>query len=296
MKPIKVMSFNCKNYFKTNGSIQNTLDTVDMSISARGPKLNKMILGEAVDIVGFQEMGAPWQEWLEQSLDCSYAYVGGHTQRSGEGGYIAYLKDRFTPIEWKVFWLSEGAPEAPENSWGSKYDRICTWVLFRENTSDEYFLLADFHLDHVNENKQRDKQATLVVEQMMRLKAEYEAELSVSNMPVVMTCDANSEATWQAYKNIVGSGKFFDSLLCSSGETVSEKLSSSPDWIYYESEADFKTDSHRIDYIFVTENVSVLNYSMIHSASNLCKYGAYISDHNAIFAEILMPCNKGESK
>ena len=41
----------------------------------------------------------------------------------------------------------------------------------------------------------------------------------------------------------------------------------------------------RIDYIFVSDAVVPLTYEMIHTATNRCPYGAFLSDHNALIID-----------
>ncbi len=288
---INVMSFNCKGEFGTV-TVKNASPTAtaNLSVDVRGPKLNKMLIGEKIDIVGFQEMKPQWQNWLKTSLNYNYAYVGGCTEKSQEGGYVAYLKDKYTVIEWNVFWLSDGAPDAYANSWGGDYDRICTWVLFQDNASEQYFLFVNTHLD--TKWSIAGKGAELIVEQVKALRSKYQTQLSVSELPAIFVGDMNSEPTGDnnaAYNSIVESGVFKDALTVSKGEKISSLLSTAPDIVYCKSEENVSKNGHRIDHIFVTANIEVLHYRAVYTATNLCKYGNYMSDHNAVIAEILLP-------
>ena len=280
---LNVMSFNI--YYlneKTTAKNDNTVE-VDATIATRGPKLNALLEGEQIDVVGFQELSEDWRAWMKKSFHKSYEYVGGWQDCCKQAGYVAYRADKFTALEHGIFWLAPDAPEEPVKGWGGDHDRICTWVIFQVKETGEYFLFLDTHLDNAGSMARR-KGSELIVSQITVLQQKVVSTYGSENCPVILVGDMNDTPTSAMYKNFTAVLR--DSRVVSEGKTLSEKLSTSPGFQHYRSANDYVDNGHLIDYIFVSDTVTVRNYKMIHTASNLCKYGEYISDHNAIIAKI----------
>lgn len=279
---LNVMSFNVYGTNSDNTETSNG-DPVDMRIKRRAPHLNDILLGEQIDIAGLQEVNSVWQSWLKTGLDDSYAYVGTHTANTGEGGYIIYLKDRLTVVENGVFWLAEGAPSSSVVGWDGKYDRICTWALFQVTSTGEYLLFMNTHLDHQG-TLARAYGAKLIIEQMEQLRTTIDSTCGVKDCPVILTGDMNSEPGSAAYKKFVSA--LTDSFFAVPENPFDEDTSTSPG-LYYRTDAEsYVIDGHRIDYIFISaENVNALTYSMLHTSTNLCDYGTFLSDHNAVIVK-----------
>lgn len=280
---LNVMSFNVLGNNSESKETSNG-DPVDMRIKRRAPHLNDVLLGEQIDIAGVQEMNAVWQSWLEVGLDKAYAYVGTHTAKTGEGGYIIYNKKKLTALKDGVFWIADGAPSASVVGWDGKYDRICTWALFQVNQTSEYLLFMNTHLDHQG-TLARAYGAKLIVEQMQQLRATIEDTYNVKDCPVVITGDMNAEPGSAAYSKFTAG--LVDSFHAAPNNPFDEDTSTSPGLYYRTSEDAFVVDGHRIDYVFISkENITALKYNMLHTATNLCSYGQFLSDHNAVVVAI----------
>ena len=280
---LNVMSFNVYSKDTNSASVADGEDT-DMRIKLRAPKLNDILLGENIDIAGLQEVSAGWQNWLELALDSAYGYVGTCTENTHEGGYIVYRKDKLTVIEDGVFWLADGAPATSAVGWDAKYDRLCSWALFQVNETGEYLLFMDTHLDHQG-TLARAYSSKLIVEQMQSLRSAVENRYNVANCPVILTGDMNAEPKSTAYRNFTDT--LVDAFHAAAKNPFEEDASTSPGLYVRSSEDAYIIDGHRIDYVFVTaENVTVSTYNMIHTATNISPYGAFISDHNAIVVQL----------
>ncbi len=281
---MKIMSFNVLSKDtaeqKTRGAAEMT---VNGYVSARAPKFNDMLDGELPDIVGLQECSAPWRAWLGENLNEKYGCVGNHTKATGEAGYILYLKNKFKVLDNGFFWLADGAPQVPVVGWDARFDRICCWALFECIECGKRFLFFDTHLDHEG-TVARPLQAAVIVEQIEQKKEMAKQRYGIADCPVILVGDMNSRPTSEAYA--VYTKQLKDCRVHSEGKTLPAEISTSPWFWYCNSEADYCADSHIIDYIFVSSNITVQNYDMIHTCTNLCPYGAYISDHNAVIAEI----------
>lgn len=280
---LNVMSFNVYSVNK-NPVNTNNGDPVDMRVKRRAPCLNELLLGEQIDIAGLQEASEAWQNWLKTDLDSAYSYVGTHTVKTGEGGYIVYNKEKLTLMEDSVFWLAEGAPRSSEIGWDGQYDRLCTWALFQVKETGKYLLFMDTHLDHKG-TLARTYGAKLILDQIALLRTKFESTYGVTDCPVVVVGDMNAEPSSAAYKKFTSG--LVDSFYAVPNNPFDEDASTSPGLYYRTSEDAYVIDSHRIDYVFLSkENITALKYNMLHTSSSLCKYGEFLSDHNAIVVHI----------
>ena len=283
---MKIMSFNVLSKDTAEQKTRGVKEvTVNGYVSARAPMLNQMLDGELPDVVGLQECSAPWRAWLGEHLNPKYACVGNHTKATGEAGYILYLKNKFQVLENGFFWLAEGAPQAPVVGWDAKFDRICCWALFECLQCGKRFLFLDTHLDHEG-SIARPNQAIVILEQIKELTELAGRKYGIKDCPVILVGDMNSRPDSEAYA--VYTSYLNDARVHSKGNTLPDEISTSPWFWYCESEADYCRNFHIIDYIFTSSNVTVQNYGMIHTCTNLCPYGAYISDHNAVIAEVML--------
>ena len=282
---LNVMSFNV---WGNNSESTETLngDPVDMRILRRAPHFNDILLGEQIDIAGVQEMNTIWQLWLKNGLDKTYDYVGKiRTSKTGEGGYIIYNKEKLTVLEDGGFWIAEGAPTTPVVGWDATYDRVCIWALFRVKQTNEYLLFMNAHLDHKG-TLARSFGSKLIVEQMQQLRATIEDTYNIKNCPVVITGDMNSAPDSTAYDNFTA--ELNDSFHAATNNSFVEGTSTYTSGLYYRNSEDtFVIDDRRIDYVFISkENISALKYNMLHTVTNLCRYGQFLSDHNAVVVTI----------
>ena len=275
-----------------------------MTVEDRGVKINALLNGEDIDVAGFQEVsnGTDWANasfnWIGTRLDEKYGYIVGQTQDIGSGVYIIYKKDRFEVLDSGVFCLVDGAPASKtgvtQKLPDSDFERICNWAVLKVKETGEIFLFMDTHLlaglsasaeANVTESDVRSKQVGVLVSQIPVLRNKVKTSYGVSDCPVILVGDMNSTPTSNEYKIIAQT--FNDSLKVSNGTTVDGAYSTFTGFWHCETEANYKKTSARIDYIFTSnENISVLNYKMVHTSTNLCSYGAYISDHNAVIAEL----------
>ena len=281
---MRVMSFNVLSKDLPQKKVYGGEDLfTDARVSVRGLGLNAVLNGESVDIAGLQELSLPWRQWLTENLDGKYAAVGDHTKATGEAGYILYRKDKYEVLHSGRFWLAEGAPDEAVVGWDSKFDRLCVWALFTEKQNGKRFLFFDTHLDHIGVLA-RPRQASVIMKQIEKKQAYVRQSYGIENCPVILTGDMNSEPTTKTY--VIYTSGLRDARVCSVGDTIEACYCTSPDFYLCESAEKYSRKGHIIDYIFVSENITVNSYSMVHTATKLCQYGEYISDHNAIFADV----------
>lgn len=283
---LKVMTYNMLG--KTSSSASVTGDgssatenlTADLSIANRGPMVNAMLNGEGIDIAGLQEVSNPWQDWLENGLDSKYSYFGQVTQSTSEGCCVIYRADKLQLLAKGAFWLAPGAPTSSELGWDATYDRLCVWGILQVIETGEYIAVMNTHLDHKG-MQARIEGAKLILEQMELLRQKVEKTYGVKDCPVILTGDMNSNAEHTVCANYTE--KLNDSFSSAAVNPVDPKASTSPGLHYVSTVDHVVKDSHRIDFVYTSlQNVLTAEYKMIQTSTNLCEYGAYMSDHNAV--------------
>lgn len=298
---INAMSYNVW----ASGSIKDKTETSNdgtalprMNVVLRGPKVNAMLNGEDIDVAGFQEVSnrSEWVKWIGNNLDEKYSYIAANTSDIESGVYIVYKKDRFEVIDSGAFCLVDNAPAVKEGTVqkysDSDFERICTWAVFKVKDTGEIFLFMSTHLaaataagSNLTTSQLRSKQLEVLVSQISVLRDKVKTNHGISDCAVVLVGDMNSTPSSNEYSIITKTLK--DSLRISKGKKVSEAYSTYTGFWHCKTELDYKKSNFRIDYIFVsTEAVSVLNYKMVHTSTNLCPYGEYMSDHNAVIAQL----------
>jgi len=287
---MNVMSFNilagnAKDIELRNGSGKK----INMPISDRAPKLFSLLEGEKIDIAGLQEVCGTWIAFFNSKLKYPYKYIQYENLDNRQGGCVLYNSRKFEALSHGRFWLGKGAPTELKHSskledGDSAFDRQCVWVLFKEIATDTVFLFMDTHLDWKSDEVST-MQAEILVGEMKKLKKQTEDAYSIEECPVIIVGDMNSRPTWGAHMKFT-SALMRDTRVKSQGDTVESVYSTSPGANYVAPGYDYIADGHVIDFIFVSRKMITNNYKMIHASTNLCEYGEYISDHNAIIANV----------
>lgn len=285
LSTIKVMSLNVYGTDAPNQPVLNS-DTIkaDSRVLVRGPKFLALLEGEGIDIAGCQEVSSGWRSFIKDKLGDKYAYTGGIMRDTNGGNWILYRLDKFDLADSGVFWLAPDAPRTYTKAWNTCYDRICSWALFKVRETGDYFFFFDTHLDIQNGTWAATESAKLITEQIEQLCTQAVSLLNIKSCPAIVVGDMNSTPNSEAYNAFNTSLR--DALVYSKGTKVLSSYSSSPGYNYITDGMDYIKNGHRIDYIFVTSDITVNNYKMIHTSTNCCEYGEFISDHNAIIADI----------
>ncbi|AWI09253.1 endonuclease/exonuclease/phosphatase family protein [Ereboglobus luteus] len=220
--------------------------------------LCEIIRNNDFDIVGFQEAV------LKQFEDILERVPHGFVGIRGLYNPIIYKTERFELLQTDTFWLSETM--APGSvGWDGKYDRYCTWARFKERKSGNVFLVFNTHFDHRGVNA-RTKAAELMIAQIKRIAKEGE--------PVFFCGDLNRRDTTEAYKLLAA--VFNDTYITAPVKTG--PMNTAHSWGRIE-------PIHRIDYIFVNNEVNVTDYHVIDDkrGDNL-----YPSDHYPVYINAII--------
>ncbi len=211
------------------------------------------------------------QEGLKEQLDDiaqleGYKYFGlgrDDGKEAGEHSAIFYKENKFELLEHGDFWLSQ-TPEEPSFGWDAACKRICTWGLFMSKETGTKFYMFNVHFDHKGPEAKLNS-AKLLCQRVKEI---------AGNNYVIVTGDFNltpeTEGIQLMKKELLDSREIskqppYGPLGTGNGFDINRKL------------------NQRIDYIFVSESISVNKYASLSDT----KDNRYPSDHLPVVVEIL---------
>ena len=218
------------------------------------------------DIFGIQE-ALPNQVTDIAGMLPKYIYVGIARDGVGKGesSTIFFKKSRFQVLQQNTFWLSE-TPDIISKGWDAALNRVCTYVLLKDNKTKQKFWVFNTHLDHMGELA-RTNSIQLI---LSKIKA-----LNIKNYPVFLTGDFNSEPTEE---RIIQLKKEMND-----SHDVSEDKPFGPTGTFN----GFKHNepvNRRIDYIFLSKEspYKVKKQAVLSDSKDL----KYPSDHLPVYVEL----------
>jgi len=225
------------------------------------------------DIFGVQELIDQQQENdLSALLTDFEVYSKGRDNTSGtEGERIAiyYRKDRFLALEMGYFFLSE-TPEVASKGWDAALNRMCNWVLLKDQKSGFVFYVFNTHFDHVG-IAARAGSAQLVVSKMRQI---------AGNQPVFCLGDFNAgPSEVKVYETLTN---YLNDSRSIANTIVEESAGTFNGWNI----AAFSFPGNvRIDYIF-TSLKNIMEYKVI---TDRYLPDAYPSDHFPVMIKVRLP-------
>jgi endonuclease/exonuclease/phosphatase family metal-dependent hydrolase len=181
----------------------------------RRPIMRNCIRKVSPDIVGTQEGLYGQLKDLAGDLP-EYDWIGTGRDGGSRGEFMAvfYRRDRFEPMEFDHFWLSDTPLAVGSATWGNTSRRMVTWIRFRDRRSGREFYFWDTHLDNAVEQA-REKGAELIVERAAEFK---------TSLPLLLVGDFNTPAeAGKPFEILVKRGGFQDTWTLAR-ERVNEKL------------------------------------------------------------------------
>lgn len=192
---VRVMTFN----------VRVAVDRTPNSWPERRPLIREMMDKTAPDLFGTQE--GLYQQVKDLATDLpEFDWIGLGRDGGSRGEFMAvfYRKNRFEPVQFDHFWLSDTPNVVGSTTWGNTNRRMVTWVRFRDRASNQEFYFVNTHLDHQIQPA-REKAASLIRERVDALRTE---------LPVILLGDFNAAAgANKAYDILVTEGGFTDGWL-----------------------------------------------------------------------------------
>lgn len=252
---IRVMSFNLR-YASTNAP--NAWPT-------RRPVMRDCIHQLAPDVIGTQE--GVYYQLKDLAADLpEYAWLGTGRDGGSRGEFMAifYRKDRFEPMEYDHFWLSDTPNVIGSTTWGNRNRRMVTWIRFRDRTANREFYFVNTHLDHEIQPA-REKAASLILERMQALK---------TSLPILVVGDFNAAAGNNKAYQILTENDYFTDTWLTAKERENENIGT------FHNYGGPREGGARIDWI-LTRGAVVANRAAIVTCS---AGGQFPSDHFPIQA------------
>jgi endonuclease/exonuclease/phosphatase family metal-dependent hydrolase len=160
----------------------------------RRPLVKEVIEKYAPDIFGTQE--GVYSQLKDVANDLpDYEWIGLGRDGGSRGEFMAvfYRRQRFEPLAYDHFWLSDTPEVIASSTWGNSNRRMVTWVRFKDQQTGREFYFWNTHLDHALQPA-REKGAELIRRRIEALK---------DPLPLLLVGDFNA---------VAGSNKVYDIL------------------------------------------------------------------------------------
>lgn len=267
-------------FFSCNKPMHLNVMTYNIRLDHAGDSLNnwqyrkdvaaKVITTYDVDIMGGQEvLNNQLKDLLERLPEYSAIGVGRDDGiDKGEFSPLLYKKSRFSEEKSGTFWISE-TPDVPgKMGWDAVCNRVASWAILKDKESGNRIFAINTHLDHKGVTARKEG-ANLLINKINELS---------EGLPVVLTGDFNDLSTSEPIKNITDvtkEGHLVDS------KSIASKVSGS-DWTFHGFGKLPVDQRERIDYIFVSKQVSVLDYEALPETLD----GIFVSDHKPVYTKL----------
>jgi len=168
----------------------------------RRPVMRKCLEQVSPDLIGTQE--GLYRQLKDIAVDLpNYDWIGLGRDGGSQGEFMAvfYRRERFDPLEYDHFWLSDTPNVIASATWGHSNRRMVTWVRFLDRNTQRQFYFVNTHLDH-QVQPAREKAATLIRERLAGL---------TNALPILLVGDFNAVAgANKAYDILVNDTAFTD--------------------------------------------------------------------------------------
>jgi endonuclease/exonuclease/phosphatase family metal-dependent hydrolase len=252
---LRVMSFN----------LRYAGETPPNAWPQRRPVMRACLEHVAPDLIGTQE--GLYAQLKELAADLApYAWIGTGRDGGSRGEFMAifYRKERFEPLEYDHFWLSDTPNVMGSSTWGNSNRRMVTWVRFLDRQARREFYFFNTHLDHQIQGA-REKGAALIRQRIEDLKRK---------LPVVLVGDFNAKAGGNPAYDILVRDEFLEDAWLKAKARRNEGINSFHDF------AGPKPGDTRIDWILTRGGFAVETAEIV----TFAKDGQYPSDHFPVVA------------
>lgn len=132
------------------------------SWAERRPHMRELLTREHPDIIGTQEGRYEQVKDIAAELP-THDWIGLGRDGGSRGEFMAifYRRDRFEPLAFDHFWLSDTPEVIGSATWGNMCRRMVTWGRFRDRPTGRDFEIWNTHFDH-EIDLARQKSAALV--------------------------------------------------------------------------------------------------------------------------------------
>ena len=145
---------------------------------------------EQPGVIGFQEVTKWHYSYLCDTLALYDSVITYRDDAfNSEGCPIFYRSDIYTLIDKGSFWLSE-TPDVMSKSWGAQFNRVCSYVILKDNATETEFVVFNTHLSHVSDEA-RINGIQVVLDKIKEF----------GSLPAVLMGDLNADEDSETYKS-----------------------------------------------------------------------------------------------
>lgn len=153
-KEILLQDINAENELKVMSCNVRCISPTDFGKKSwfyRADLIMQGIEKEQPGVIGFQEVTKWHYSYLCDTL-ASYDSVITYRDDAfnSEGCPIFYRSDIYSLVDKGSFWLSE-TPDVMSKSWGAQFNRVCSYVILKDNSTEKEFVVFNTHLSHVSD-------------------------------------------------------------------------------------------------------------------------------------------------
>lgn len=232
----------------------------------RKDKVNALLKYHDLDIIGVQEGFIHQLQDIDRIDYLSYVGVGRDDgKEAGEHSAIFYNNQKFKVVDKGDFWFSE-TPDVPGKGWDANCcNRICSWVQLQDKKTGKRFFVFNSHFDHEGKVA-RAESSKLLLKKIQEI---------AKGAPVIATGDLNSTPEMAQIKEI--------SSVLKDSYTNSKMAPYGPVGTFNAFKWN-RENKDRIDYIFVSKDIDVLNYATLADAVDM----HYPSDHFPVVSKVVI--------
>lgn len=203
------------------------------------------------DVVGLQEVLPEQRLDLEQDFP-DYLFLGCGRDPDGSGeGVPLMLRRTLAPQQHGGFWLSDQPDQPGSRGWDACFPRHCTWVRLAHGLT-----VCNTHLDHVGA-RSRVQAAELILQRLPP--------------PLVLCGDLNEPEDGPALQRL-------SQTLVDAWRRMHPSERPLPTWHDYGRAVLERAEDGRLDYVFVSRDVEVLEAETVPSRPD----GGWPSDHHPV--------------
>lgn len=237
----------------------------------RRPMMQALLRELQPDLMGTQEgVYGQLRDVASDLPELDWIGLGRDGGSRGEFMAIFYRRDRFEPLEYDHFWLSDTPLVMGSSTWGNTNRRMLTWVLFNDRKTRRNLYFWNTHLDHALQPA-REQGAALILERIRTT--------AKPGVPLLLAGDFNAVAGRNpVYDQLVRDGGMTDTWTAA-GLRRNERMNS------FNGFEPARAEGQRIDWILSRGPVSVRASEVITFARD----GRYPSDHFPVAAWLTLP-------
>ncbi len=218
------------------------------------------------DLLGTQEGLYQQVKDLDEDLP-GHDWIGLGREGGSRGEFMAvfYRRDRFEPLAFDHYWLSETPEVIASTSWRSACRRMVTVVKFKDRRTGHELIVINTHFDH-RSREAREKSAELIRKRVGDLE---------TGLPIILVGDFNARAQdSKPYETLTGNNGFVDTWM-----TAKERGRDINTFHGYRGP---KPGGRRIDWILTRGPVRTLATEVVTFELD----GQYPSDHFPVIARL----------